>query len=54
MTTTGHVMLRAMTRVAYLRKMTWLMRRMSGAVSYLSYIVVFAAKPTERTTVEEQ
>jgi len=48
------VMLRAMTRSAYLRKMTWLMPRMSRAVPYLGYITVCATKPTERTTVEVQ
>jgi SAM-dependent methyltransferase len=48
------VMLRAMTRFAYLRKMTWLMPRMSRAVPYLGYIVVCATKPTERTAVEVQ
>lgn len=41
------VMLRAMTRLAYLRKMTWLMPRMSRAVPYLGFIVVDARKPAE-------
>jgi SAM-dependent methyltransferase len=36
---------RAMSRVAYLRKMAWLMPRMSRAVPYLGYIVVEANKP---------
>jgi SAM-dependent methyltransferase len=36
---------RAMSRVAYLRKMAWLMPRMSRAVPYLGYIVVEATKP---------
>jgi SAM-dependent methyltransferase len=36
---------RAMSRPAYLRKMAWLMPRMSCAVPYLGYIVVEAIKP---------
>jgi len=36
---------RAMTRAAYLRKMAWLMPRMSRSVPYLGYIVVGAQKP---------
>jgi SAM-dependent methyltransferase len=36
---------RAMSRVAYLGKLTWLMPRMSRAVPYLGYIVVGTAKP---------
>jgi SAM-dependent methyltransferase len=36
---------RAMSRPAYLRKMAWLMPRMSRAVPYLGYIVVEATKP---------
>jgi SAM-dependent methyltransferase len=36
---------RAMSRVAYLGKMAWLMPRMSRAVPYLGYIVVEATKP---------
>jgi ubiquinone/menaquinone biosynthesis C-methylase UbiE len=36
---------RAMSRVAYLRKMAWLMPRMTRAVPYLGYIVVAADKP---------
>jgi SAM-dependent methyltransferase len=36
---------RAMSRPAYLRKMVWLMPRMSRAVPYLGYIVVEATKP---------
>lgn len=43
------VMLRAMTRFAYLRKMAWLMPRMSRAVPYLGYIIVHATKPAEGT-----
>ena len=43
------VMLRGMTRLAYLRKMTWLLPRMSRAVPYLGYIVVHAIKPAEPT-----
>jgi hypothetical protein len=38
---------RAMSRPAYLRKMAWLMPRMSQAVSYLGYIVVSAHRPAE-------
>ena len=44
------VMLRAMTRYAYLRKMAWLMPRMSRAVPYLGYIIVRATKPAEGCT----
>jgi SAM-dependent methyltransferase len=40
----------AMSRPAYLRKMAWLMPRMSCAVPYLGYIVVEAIKP--RITVD--
>jgi SAM-dependent methyltransferase len=36
---------RAMSRPAYMRKMAWLMPRMSRAVPYLGYIVVRASKP---------
>ena len=39
------VIVRAMSRVAYLRKMMWLMPRMSAAVPYLGYVVVEARKP---------
>lgn len=39
------VCLRGMSRPAYLRKMAWLMPRMSRAVPYLGYIVVTARKP---------
>jgi SAM-dependent methyltransferase len=41
---------RAMSRPAYLRKMMWLIPRMSRAVPYLGYIVVHASKP--RVTAE--
>lgn len=41
------VMLRGMTRVSYLRKMTWLLPRMSRAVPYLGYIVVHALKAAD-------
>jgi len=41
------VMLRAVTRIAYLRKMAWLVPRMSRAVPYLGYIIVSAGKPLE-------
>jgi ubiquinone/menaquinone biosynthesis C-methylase UbiE len=40
---------RTMTRAAYLRKMAWLMPRMSRAVPYLGYIVVSAEKPSAAT-----
>ena len=36
---------RAMSRPAYVRKMSWLMPRMSRAVPYLGYILVKATKP---------
>jgi SAM-dependent methyltransferase len=36
---------RVMSRTAYLRKMMWLMPRMSAAVPYLGYVVVEARKP---------
>jgi SAM-dependent methyltransferase len=36
---------RAMSRPAYIRKMAWLMPRMSRAVPYLGYLVVEATKP---------
>jgi ubiquinone/menaquinone biosynthesis C-methylase UbiE len=36
---------RAMSRWAYLRKLMWLMPRMSAAVPYLGYVVVEARKP---------
>jgi len=39
------VMARMTTRLAYLRKMAWLMPRMARAVPYLGYIVVDACKP---------
>lgn len=38
------VMLRGMTRITYLRKMAWLLPRMSRAVPYLGYIIVHAVK----------
>jgi len=47
------VMLRGMTRFSYLRKMAWLLPRMSRAVPYLGYIVVHAIKPAEATTSAE-
>jgi hypothetical protein len=40
----------AMSRVAYLRKMAWLMPRMSRAVPYIGYLVVSAAKPRVQAT----
>jgi SAM-dependent methyltransferase len=36
---------RALSRPAYLRKMSWLMPRMARAVPYLGYIVVGGSKP---------
>ena len=39
------VMARVLSRPAYLRKMMWLMPRMSAAVPYLGYVVVEARKP---------
>jgi SAM-dependent methyltransferase len=47
------VMLRGMTRLSYLRKMAWLLPRMSRAVPYLGYIVVHAIKPAEPRTLVE-
>jgi len=38
-------MLRGLSRVAYLRKMAWLMPRISRAVPYLGYILVGGLKP---------
>jgi len=34
-----------MSRPSYVRKMAWLMPRMSRAVPYLGYLVVKATKP---------
>jgi SAM-dependent methyltransferase len=43
------VMARAISRLAYLRKMAWLMPRMARAIPYLGYVLVIARKPsTER------
>jgi SAM-dependent methyltransferase len=44
----GHapvVMARAISRPAYLRKLTWLMPRMSRAIPYLGYVLISARKP---------
>ena len=44
----GHapaVMARAISRPAYLRKMAWLMPRMSRAIPYLGYVLITARKP---------
>ncbi|HYM96302.1 MAG TPA: class I SAM-dependent methyltransferase [Candidatus Sulfotelmatobacter sp.] len=38
-------MVRGLSRAAYLRKMAWLMPRLSKAVPYLGYILVGGAKP---------
>jgi SAM-dependent methyltransferase len=51
----GHalvVMVRAMSRPAYLRKMAWLMPRMARALPYLGYVLVMGRKPgtTEPTS----
>lgn len=42
---TAAVMARALSRPAYLRKMFWLMPRMSRAVPYLGYVLLIAGKP---------
>ena len=39
------VVARVMSRPAYMRKMAWLMPRMSAATPYLGYVVVEAHKP---------
>ena len=39
------VMARAISRPAYLRKMTWLMPRMFRAIPYLGYVLVSSRKP---------
>jgi cyclopropane fatty-acyl-phospholipid synthase-like methyltransferase len=39
------VMARAISRPAYLRKMAWLMPRMSRAIPYLGYVLISARKP---------
>jgi hypothetical protein len=38
-------MFRGLSRVAYLRKMAWLMPRIGRAVPYLGYILVGGLKP---------
>jgi ubiquinone/menaquinone biosynthesis C-methylase UbiE len=48
----GHaaaVMARAISRPAYLRKMAWLLPRMSRAIPYLGYVLVSARKPDAST-----
>jgi SAM-dependent methyltransferase len=53
----GHapaVMARAMSRPAYLRKMSWLMPRMSRAIPYLGYVLVSSRKPTPAVPDAEQ
>jgi SAM-dependent methyltransferase len=50
----GHapaVMARTISRPAYLRKMAWLMPRMSRALPYLGYVLVSARKPGTRVRV---
>jgi hypothetical protein len=39
------VMVRAISRPAYVRKMAWLMPRMSRAIPFLGYVLVSARKP---------
>ncbi len=39
------IMGRTMTRLSYLRKMTWLMPRLQRAVPYLGYLLVVGEKP---------
>jgi SAM-dependent methyltransferase len=39
------IMGHALTRLSYLRKMTWLMPRLQRAVPYLSYLLVMGEKP---------
>ena len=49
----GHapaVMARAVSLPAYLRKMAWLMPRMSRAIPYLGYVLVSARKPETEPT----
>jgi hypothetical protein len=49
----GHapvVVVRAMSRPAYLRKMAWLMPRMARAIPYLGYVLVMARKPANPVT----
>ena len=41
------VMARSLTRPAYLRKLAWLMPRMSRAVPYLGYVAVMGRKPVD-------
>jgi len=41
------VIARGMSRLAYFRKMVWLMPRMARAVPYLGYVLVMATKPVE-------
>ncbi len=51
----GHapaVMARAVSRPAYLRKMTWLMPRMARAIPFLGYVLVVARKPDTATEPE--
>jgi len=53
----GHaaaVMARAMSRPAYLRKMGWLMPRMSRAIPYLGYVLVSSRKPAPTVLGTEQ
>ena len=41
------IMVRALSRPAYLRKMAWLLPRMARAVPYLGYVAVMARRPAE-------
>ena len=43
------VMAKAMSRLAYLRKMAWLVPRMSRVVPYLGYVLVMVNKPQPTT-----
>lgn len=42
---TIRVMIRAVSRVAYLRKLGWLMRRMIRSMPYLGYVVIAGVRP---------
>jgi hypothetical protein len=40
------IMCRTMSRLAYVRKMAWLMPRIQRAVPYLGFILVVGTKPS--------
>lgn len=44
------IVVRAISRPAYLRKMAWLMPRMARAIPYLGYVIVSARKPDSSGT----